>query len=63
MASIAHLTPHAWAIEALNRVQATGTSPAGVATELGILAAYAVVLLTVATVLFRRTLTRTPAAS
>jgi ABC-2 type transport system permease protein len=63
MATIAHLTPHAWAIEALNEVQATGTSPAGVATELGILAAYALVLLTVATIMFRRTLTRAPAAA
>ena len=63
MATIARLTPHAWAIEALNQVRATSTSPAGVARELGILAAYASVLLTVATIMFRRTLTRAPEAS
>jgi ABC-2 type transport system permease protein len=57
MERIAHLTPHAWAIEALTETMATGGSPAGVATQLVVLAAYAAALLVVATFLFRRTLT------
>jgi ABC-2 type transport system permease protein len=57
MARVAHLTPHAWAIEALNETMATGAGPSAVATELGVLAAYAAGLLAVATLLFRRTLT------
>jgi ABC-2 type transport system permease protein len=54
---IAHLTPHAWAIQALNDSIATGATPATVATDLAVLAAYAVSLLAVATVLLRRTIT------
>lgn len=57
MARIAHLTPHAWAIEALNETMATGARPAEVATNLAVLAAYAAGLLVVATALFRRRLT------
>jgi ABC-2 type transport system permease protein len=56
MATIAHVTPHAWAIEALTE-SLGGASPADVATDLTVLAAYGVGLLTIATVLFRRTLT------
>jgi ABC-2 type transport system permease protein len=54
---IAHLTPHAWAIEALNASVATDARPTEVATDLSVLAAYAVALLAVATVLLRRTIT------
>lgn len=57
MARIAHLLPHAWAIEALTAAIADGTGPAGVATELLVLAAYAAGLLAVATLLLRRTIT------
>ncbi|HEX6580923.1 MAG TPA: ABC transporter permease [Actinomycetota bacterium] len=57
MARIAHLIPHAWAIEALTASITDGTGPAGVATQLLVLAAYAVGLLAVATVLLRRAIT------
>lgn len=54
MARIAHLIPHAWAIDALTASIADGAGPAGVATELLVLAAYAAGLLALATVLLRR---------
>jgi ABC-2 type transport system permease protein len=57
MYRIAHLIPHAWAIEALNESIATDASPARVSTELTVLAAYAAALLAVSTVLLRRSLT------
>jgi ABC-2 type transport system permease protein len=57
MERIAHLTPHAWAIEALNETMATGAGPAAVATDLAVLAIYAAALIAVATALFRRRLT------
>ncbi len=57
MYKIAHLTPHAWAIEALNGSMATSAGPVEVSTELTVLAVYALALLTVATILLRRTIT------
>jgi ABC-2 type transport system permease protein len=57
MYRIAHLFPHAWAIEALNASVATGAGPAEVSSELWVLAAYAVGLLAVASVLLRRSIT------
>jgi linearmycin/streptolysin S transport system permease protein len=57
MYRIAHLTPHAWAIQALNDSIATNAAPAAVSTDLLVLGLYAVVLLSVATVLLRRTIT------
>lgn len=57
MYRIAHLIPHAWAIEALTDSIATGAGPGQVATDLWVLAAYGVSLLAIATVLLRRTLT------
>jgi len=57
MFRIAHLIPHAWAIEALNDSIATDASPAQVSTELAVLALYAAGLLVIATVLLRRSLT------
>lgn len=57
MYRIAHLIPHAWAIEALNASIATDASPARVSTELTVLAVYAAGLLAVSTVLLRRSLT------
>jgi ABC-2 type transport system permease protein len=57
MARIAHLLPHAWAIEALSASISDGTGPSGVATQLLVLAAYAAGLLAVATVLLRRVIT------
>jgi ABC-2 type transport system permease protein len=57
MAAIAHLTPHAWAIDALGGSLARDAGPVEVGTELGALAAYAAGLLAVAVILLRRTLT------
>ncbi|MGE5226643.1 MAG: ABC transporter permease [Planctomycetaceae bacterium] len=56
MERVAHLTPHAWAIQALDDAMA-GATPAEVATNLMVLAVYATVLIAGATILFRRTLT------
>ncbi|HEX6131125.1 MAG TPA: ABC transporter permease [Actinomycetota bacterium] len=57
MERIAHLTPHAWALDALGESLARDAAPADVAAELGVLAAYGVALLAVATALLRRTIT------
>jgi linearmycin/streptolysin S transport system permease protein len=57
MYRIAHLTPHAWAIQALNDSIATNATPAAVSSDLLVLGLYAAGLLTVATVLLRRTIT------
>ncbi|MDH4111776.1 MAG: ABC transporter permease [Actinomycetota bacterium] len=57
MYRIAHLFPHAWAIEALTDSISTDAGPSQVASDLWVLAAYGAVLLSVATVLLRRTLT------
>ena len=56
MNTIAHVTPHAWAIESLTASITTGAGPAEVGLELLVLAAYAVVLLAIATALLRRTI-------
>jgi ABC-2 type transport system permease protein len=57
MYRIAHLLPHAWAIEALTDSIATSAGPSDVAPNLFVLAAYGVVLLAIATFLLRRALT------
>ena len=56
MNTIAHVTPHAWAIDSLTASITTGAGPAEVGLELSVLAAYAVGLLALATVLLRRTI-------
>jgi ABC-2 type transport system permease protein len=56
MATIAHLTPHAWAIDALTEALA-GATPAAVASDLAVLALYGTALLAISSTLFRRTLT------
>ena len=56
MNTIAHVTPHAWAIESLTASITTGASPAEVGLELSVLAVYAVGLLAIATPLLRRTI-------
>ncbi|MGZ4138026.1 MAG: ABC transporter permease [Actinomycetota bacterium] len=61
MARVAHLTPQAWAIEALNASAATHATLLDVAGKLGVLACYAAGLLGLATILFRRKLTESPA--
>jgi ABC-2 type transport system permease protein len=61
MNRIAHLIPHAWAIDALNASITTGAGPAQLVTELSVLAAFAAALLVGATILLRRTITARPA--
>ena len=56
--NIARFTPHFWALEGLKEVVWRGGSIGDVTTELGVLALYAVVLLILSTVLYRRTLLR-----
>lgn len=57
MRAVAHLTPHAWAVDAFGEILGEGAGIGQVAPNLGVLAVYAAVLLGVATVLFRRRLT------
>jgi ABC-2 type transport system permease protein len=62
MVTIAHLTPHAWALDAFDEVLREGGTLPDILTELAVLAAYATVLLVVASRIFRRRLT-SPEAS
>lgn len=57
MRTIAHVTPHAWALDAFTEVLGRRGTIADILPQLGVLAGYAAVLLTLATVLFRRKLT------
>jgi ABC-2 type transport system permease protein len=63
MARIAHLTPHAWALGAMDDAITRGASPADAWRDLTVLAIYGVVLFAAAVPLFRRSLTSTPAAA
>jgi ABC-2 type transport system permease protein len=49
MERIAHVTPHAWAVEGLTDVVIEGAGVGDVLTQIGVLAAFAAVLLTLAT--------------
>lgn len=53
----AHVTPHAWAVDAFTEVVQRGGGLADIATELAVLVSYAAGLLAVATVALRRTVT------
>jgi ABC-2 type transport system permease protein len=57
MRRIAHVTPHAWANEAFEDLTQHGAGVADILPQLGVLAAFAVVLLSLGAVLLRRTLT------
>lgn len=57
MRKIAHITPHAWANDAFNSLLTNGGGLASVSLDVGVLCAYAVVLLTLATWRLRRVLT------
>jgi ABC-2 type transport system permease protein len=57
MKRVAHITPQAWGNDAFARLVGHGASITGILPQLGILAAYAVVLLTLATWRLRRVLT------
>ncbi len=55
---VAHLTPHAWAYDAFAQIQRHGGGVVDVLPELGVLVGMAVVLLTLASWLLRRSLAR-----
>lgn len=57
MQTLAHLTPHAWAIEGLRDVGLRGAGVVDIVTQLAVLAAYAAILLGLGTWRFRRILT------
>ena len=57
MKAVAHLTPHAWANDAFVALIGHGASIGGIATKLAVLAAYAAVLMALATWRLRRVLT------
>jgi ABC-2 type transport system permease protein len=57
MQTIAHITPHAWANDAFAQLVANGASVTVILPQLGVLAAYAAVLLALATWRLRRVLT------
>ena len=56
MRAIGHATPHAWAVGAFMEVIGAGAGLADVATDLGVLAAFAAGFLVAALVAFGRTL-------
>ena len=57
MRTIAHVTPHAWGNDAFYNLVRQGGNVADILRELGVLAAFAVVLLTLATWRLRRAIT------
>jgi ABC-2 type transport system permease protein len=59
MRTIAHVTPHAWAIDAFGEILGRDAGLPAVAPELAVLAGYALVLIASATLLFRRKLSST----
>ena len=63
MERIAHLTPHAWALGAMDDAITRGATPAEAWRDLTVLAVYGAVLFAAAVPLFRRSLTSTPAAA
>jgi ABC-2 type transport system permease protein len=54
---LAHVTPHAWANDAFGKVLDHGATLGGILPQIGVLLAYAAVLLAVATWRLRRVLT------
>lgn len=56
MKHIAHITPHAWGNDAFAKLAGDGATIAGILPQLGVLAAYAAVLLALATWRLRRAL-------
>ncbi|HEY7874904.1 MAG TPA: ABC transporter permease [Actinomycetota bacterium] len=57
MKTIAHVTPHAWANEAFQRITEEGAGVVDVLPQLGVLAAFAAALLAAGALALRRTLT------
>lgn len=60
MVTIAHVTPHAWALDALTESLTGNATPSEVAGPLAVLGIYAAVLFAGAAVLLRRTITGAP---
>jgi ABC-2 type transport system permease protein len=58
--TVAHITPHAWANDAFAKLIGDGATISGILPQLGVLACYAVVLLTLATWRLRRVLVTSP---
>jgi len=58
MRTVAHLTPHAWALDAFAVLIREGGGPGDIVGQLGVLAAFAAALLALASVVLRRALTR-----
>jgi len=58
MVTVAHLTPHAWGNDAFATLVRRGGGIADVATEILVLTAYGLGLMAIASVVFRRKLTR-----
>ncbi|HKZ90566.1 MAG TPA: ABC transporter permease, partial [Candidatus Limnocylindrales bacterium] len=58
MSTIAQLTPHAWAISALRDLVSDGAGVLEILEQLGVLVAYAAVLVVIGTWGLRRSLTR-----
>lgn len=61
--AVAHVTPHAWAMDAFTDILGRDATVGGVVGELAVLFAYAAILLGVGVVLFRRRLTASPGSS
>lgn len=59
MTTVAHVTPHAWAVDAFTATIRDGATIADVLPEIGVLAGYAAVLVGIATWRLRLTITRT----
>lgn len=56
MRTVSHLTPHAWAIDALREISLRDGDVVAIAPQLAVLVGFAAILLAVATVRFRRVL-------
>ncbi len=54
--TFAHVTPHAWAIDAFTEVVQRGGGLAQIGTELGVLVAYGVAVFAAATFMLRRSI-------
>jgi linearmycin/streptolysin S transport system permease protein len=57
MQKVAHLTPHAWAIEGFTKLIRTGAGLGGIGLQLAVLTGFGVVLLTIASWRLRRAIT------
>jgi ABC-2 type transport system permease protein len=57
MVTVAHFTPHAWALDAFDEILREGGTVADIGPELGVLAVFAAALMAIATVAFRRRIT------